>query len=100
MNKAFGIGPNQGTLLVLIASEDYFRLIILSNFPSFFVIICFLQLMGALEHDLFLNLFMSFYGPGSLFWLGLESFFVLSLCILLDVLFNGVCQSFINLKGS
>ncbi len=78
----------------VVASEGFSRFTTLSSFPflSFFDML--LVTNGALEHNLFFWAFVSHFE-----FAFLVQSWVLSLCTsfppLLDVLFNGSCQSFI-----
>ncbi len=81
---------------IIIASENSFRIITLSSFSSLSFLICLLQLVGGLKHDLFLYPLMTH------FWfcffdshLGPPLVVPFFLCLLLGVLFNEVCTSFI-----
>ncbi len=80
---------------VIIASKGFLKLSTLSSFPSFSLFICFLWLVGALEHDCS-NVFLRTLGLFLGLDLGLLSLFLIF--PLLIVFLNGFYHAFTSIK--
>ncbi len=81
-------------MCVIVVSEDFSKLIRFQVSLPFPFIICFLQLVRALEHNLLLCPFVSHFGFSFLAWTW-DLLFVLPFPPLLDIFFNGACEGFI-----